>query len=120
MVYIYEENNEIKYIRNTKPQAKKIIELDKMIPIPNKDGYNSILKANFNTNQVWYELEETEQHKKESKIAELKQNLFNTDYQAIKYAEGQLAEEEYSDMKIQRQVWRDQINLLESELENIK
>ena len=36
-----------------------------------------------------------------------------TDYQAIKYAEGQLTEEEYAPIKAQRQAWRDEINLLE-------
>ncbi len=46
-------------------------------------------------------------------IAELKGKLAATDYQAIKYAEGVLSEEEYADMKAQRQLWRDRINELE-------
>ncbi|MBR2335813.1 MAG: hypothetical protein IKA62_06290 [Clostridia bacterium] len=49
----------------------------------------------------------------EEEIAELKAKLAATDYQAIKYAEGVLSEEEYSDMKAQRQLWRDRINELE-------
>ena len=48
-----------------------------------------------------------------TKIAELKYKLIETDYQAIKYAEGQLTEEEYAPIKAQRQAWRDEINLLE-------
>ncbi len=51
-----------------------------------------------------------------SQIAELKRNLANTDYQAIKYAEGQLTEQEYASMKAQRQAWRDEINQLEQTL----
>ena len=46
-------------------------------------------------------------------IAELKQELSETDYQAIKYAEGVLSAEEYADTKAQRQAWRDRINMLE-------
>lgn len=51
-----------------------------------------------------------------SRIQELKQNLTNTDYQAIKYAEGQLSESEYDPIKAQRQSWRDEINQLELSL----
>lgn len=54
------------------------------------------------------------------KIQELKQNLFYTDYQAIKYAEGMLTEEDYAPIKAQRQAWRDEINILEAELNSLK
>ena len=49
-------------------------------------------------------------------IAKLKAKLSATDYQAIKYAEGVLSEEDYADMKAQRQAWRVRIN----ELENVR
>ncbi len=49
-------------------------------------------------------------------IADLKQKLIDTDYKAIKYAEGVMSEEEYAPIKEQRQSWRDEINRLESEL----
>ena len=48
------------------------------------------------------------------KIQELKDKLAQTDYKAIKYAEGQLSEEEYAPIKAQRQEWRDEINRLEN------
>lgn len=51
-----------------------------------------------------------------TKIAELKYKLIETDYQAIKYAEGYMTEEEYAPIKAQRQEWRDEINLLESKI----
>lgn len=54
-----------------------------------------------------------EQKIKNTKIAELKYKLIETDYQAIKYAEGQLTEEEYAPIKTERQKWREEINLLE-------
>lgn len=57
-----------------------------------------------------------EQIQIKKRIAELKRNLANTDYQAIKYAEGQLTAEEYAPMKAQRQAWRDEINRLEKEI----
>lgn len=49
----------------------------------------------------------------EHRISELKQNLAQTDYLAIKYAEGQLSAEEYAGTKAQRQAWRDEINVLQ-------
>ena len=51
-------------------------------------------------------------------IFKLKQNLSNTDYQAIKYGEGELNEEEYAPIKTQRKEWRAEINRLEEELKN--
>lgn len=51
------------------------------------------------------------------RIAQLKRFLTESDYQAIKFAEGWLTEEEYAPIKIQRQNWRNEINMLENELE---
>ena len=47
-------------------------------------------------------------------IQQLKKSLSDTDYKAIKYAEGQLTEEEYSPIRLQRQSYRDRINELEA------
>ena len=49
------------------------------------------------------------------RIEELKNKLASTDYQAIKYAEGYLTEEEYAETKTRRQAWRDEINALEAQ-----
>lgn len=49
----------------------------------------------------------------DKKISILKQKLLSTDYQAIKFAEGQISAEEYEPIKKQRQEWRDEINELE-------
>lgn len=51
----------------------------------------------------------------EEQIAGLKQNLADTDYKAIKYAEGLISDEDYAETKALRQAWRDEINRLESE-----
>lgn len=54
--------------------------------------------------------------KKEYQALRLKEQLKQTDYQAIKYMEGLISEEDYAPIKSQRQAWRDEINQLEAEL----
>lgn len=49
----------------------------------------------------------------EAEINKYKKLLSDSDYKAIKYAEGVLTEEEYSETKQQRQEWRNKINELE-------
>ena len=44
------------------------------------------------------------------KISDLKRNLSRTDYQAIKFAEGEMLEIDYAPIKEQRKSWRKQIN----------
>ena len=46
-------------------------------------------------------------------ITQLKKQLSDTDYKAIKYAEGQITEEEYASVRELRQGYRDRINYLE-------
>lgn len=46
-------------------------------------------------------------------IFELKEELSQTDYKAIKYAEGVMTDDEYQPVGIQRQAWRHRINELE-------
>ena len=49
-----------------------------------------------------------------SEIDAIKKKLFDTDYAIIKIAEGVSTKEEYADIIRQRQIWRDEINQLES------
>ena len=53
---------------------------------------------------------------KQFQIDLLKKQLDDTDYKAIKYAEGLISEEEYAPIKAERQSIRDQINELEASL----
>ena len=46
-------------------------------------------------------------------IQQLKKQLSDTDYKAIKYAEGQISEEDYASVRELRQGYRDRINYLE-------
>ncbi len=50
-----------------------------------------------------------------ARLSELRSLLADSDYKAIKYAEGLITEEEYAPIKAQRQSWRDEINRLEAE-----
>lgn len=51
----------------------------------------------------------------ERRIAELKRELDKTDYQAIKYSEGELTAEEYAKTKENRKAWRAEINSLQEQ-----
>lgn len=53
-------------------------------------------------------------------IDECKYNLYRTDYQAIKYAEGEMSEEEFLPIKSQRKAWRAEINRLEEEMATLR
>lgn len=61
--------------------------------------------------------EEVAEMQRLNRIAELKQLLAESDYKAIKFAEGWLTADEYADTKAQRQAWRDEINELEGATE---
>lgn len=52
-------------------------------------------------------------------MQEIKSELDQTDYKAIKYAEGQYTEEEYANTKKLRQDLRNEYNALEAELETL-
>ena len=89
-------------------------------PLPEKDGFK------IKWNEDHWEYEEipdesvpehapTEEELKQQRLFELKGKLYQTDYKALKYAEGWLTEEEYAETKAERQAWRDEINQLENQ-----
>lgn len=55
-----------------------------------------------------------------NRITELKRKLKDTDYKAIKYAEGAISFAEYADTLKQRQEWRAEINALETEIKMLR
>ena len=55
-----------------------------------------------------------------AKIIRLKLKLKQTDYQALKFAEGELSEREFAEIKAQRKAWRAEINRYEAQLETLK
>lgn len=90
------------------PNGGKVVEkvIDKPAVLP-RDAYDE-----YEDIQVY--IPYTEAELAEIEMFDLKQKLYGTDYQAIKYAEGFLTEEEYAEMKAQRQAWRERINELEA------
>jgi hypothetical protein len=58
--------------------------------------------------------------KYQSEIVELKKYLSDTDYKAIKFAEGELSESDYQEVKSQRHDARARINELESLIEELE
>lgn len=54
------------------------------------------------------------------RTAFLKAKLAESDYKAIKYAEGELTEEEYAPIREERRAWRAEINRLEAEFAELK
>ena len=57
---------------------------------------------------------------KASKIIELKEQLAKTDYEAIKYAEGVISAESYTEMAAARAAWRAAINALPTSSEPLQ
>ena len=53
-------------------------------------------------------------------INAMKQMLANTDYVAIKFAEGEINEEDYAPVQADRRRWRAVINELEDALEAVE
>ena len=99
------------------------IQRDNMVEIPKKDlakignGYKFDLKTKAIVIDTEYQ-KEKEKEEILNKIAELKIKLEQTDYKTIKYVEGYITEEQYIPIKEQRQLWRDEINKLEIQLNN--
>jgi hypothetical protein len=53
-------------------------------------------------------------HNKEPRAQTLRRKLKETDYKALKYAEGAMTAEEYEPTRLQRQALRDEINEIEA------
>ena len=75
---------------------------------PNPKAFKEITKKEYDA--------EMEKKAKRIRILELKRLLAKTDYEAIKYAEGEMSAEDYEPYKIQRRAYRSEINELEASL----
>lgn len=103
------------YSYQTFPIVEDMIEVNEEQLNNIGNGYKFDLSTKTIVEDSTYQEQKNKQEKLD-RISNLKSLLSNTDYKAIKYAEGQLTEEEYASIKAQRQEWRDEINLLESEV----
>lgn len=116
--YNQETGKVISFGKDTKPYIE-ITEQERKQPLPDRYSYYAVVDGKFiikRRNPTKEELEADNRQVVKREIDELKRKLSDTDYKAIKYAEGFLTEEEYKETKAQRQMWRDRINELESKI----
>ena len=113
--YNQETGKVISFGKDTKPYIE-ITEQERKQPLPDKYSYYAVVDGKFTIKRripTDEEVKADEATEINRQIRELKQKLFDTDYKAIKYAEGLLTDEEYVEIKIQRELWRKRINELE-------
>ena len=109
----------ISFGKDTQPYIE-ITEQERKQPLPDKYSYYAVVDGKFTIKRRTPTVEEVSRDKTQDinrEINELKKRLFDTDYKAIKYAEGLLTDEEYAEAKAQREEWRKRINELEASLE---
>ena len=117
--YNQETGKVISFGKDTKPFIE-ITEQERKQPLPDKYSYYAVVDGKFTIKRRTPTVEEIkvdEMAKINKQIYDLKQKLTQTDYKAIKYSEGWLTDEEYAEVKVQRQEWRKKINELEEKLQ---
>lgn len=117
--YNQETGKVISFGKDTKPYIE-ITEQERKQPLPDKYSYYAVVDGKFTIKRRTPTVEEVkadETTEINRQIRELKKKLFDTDYKAIKYSEGWLTDEEYAEVKAQREEWRKRINELEASLE---
>lgn len=117
--YNQETGKVISFGKDTKPYIE-ITEQERKQPLPDKYSYYAVVDGKFTIKRRTPTVEEVkadETTEINRQIRELKKKLFDTDYKAIKYSEGWLTDEEYAEVKAQREEWRKRINKLEASLE---
>ena len=117
--YNQETGKVISFGKDTKPYIE-ITEQERKQPLPDKYSYYAVVDGKFTIKRRTPTVEELHNDDIQDinrEINELKKKLFDTDYKAIKYSEGWLTDEEYAEVKAQREEWRKRINKLEASLE---
>ena len=98
----------IREYKNGGKDVKWVVDKPAVTACEEHDEYEDILVF------VPYTEEELSYRYSVRMVGELKEKLRETDYQAIKYAEGAISAEAYEDMRRVRQGWRDLINSFEA------
>ena len=117
--YNQETGKVISFGKNTQPFIE-ITEQERKQPLPDKYSYYAVVDGKFTIKRRTPTVEEIKADEAAAinkQIRELKKQLADTDYKAIKYSEGWLTDEEYAEVKAQRQEWRTEINKLEEKLQ---
>lgn len=98
----------------------EITEEQRRQPLPDKYSYYAVENGEFVIKRRTPSEAETKADSIASinqQIRELQGKLAATDYQALKYSEGWITEKDYTEIKANRQSWRDAINQLQAQLE---
>lgn len=97
----------------------EITEEQRRQPLPDKYSYYAVENGEFVIKRRTPSEAETKADSIASinqQIRELQGKLSATDYQALKYSEGWITEKDYTEIKANRQSWRDAINQLQAQL----
>ena len=117
--YNQETGKVISFGKDTQPYIE-ITEQERKQPLPDRYSYYAVVDGKFTIKRRTPTVEELHNDDIQDinrEINELKKKLFDTDYKAIKYSEGWLTDEEYAEVKAQREEWRKRINKSEASLE---
>ncbi len=105
----------VAFNKDTEPYIE-ITEQERLQPLPDKYSYYCVENGKFcikRRTPTEEELAKDAISNRNKEISELKAKLAQTDYQAIKFAEGWITAEDYAPTKALRNSWRARINELE-------
>ena len=113
--YDSETGKVVAFNKDTEPYIE-ITEQERLQPLPDKYSYYCVDNGKFcikRRTPTEEELAKDTISNRNKEISELKAKLAQTDYQAIKFAEGWITADDYASMKVDRYLWRKRINELE-------
>ena len=105
----------VAFNKDTEPYIE-ITEQERLQPLPDKYSYYCVDNGKFcikRRTPTEEELAKDVISNRNKEISELKAKLAQTDYQAIKFAEGWITADDYAPTKALRNSWRTRINELE-------
>ena len=112
----------VAFNKDTEPYIE-ITEQERLQPLPDKYSYYCVENGKFCIKRRTPTEEEVAKDiisNRNKEISELKAKLSQTDYQAIKFAEGWITADDYAPTKALRNSWRARINELEVQDGNSK
>lgn len=113
--YNPETGKVVAFNKDTEPYIE-ITEQERLQPLPDKYSYYCVDNGKFCIKRRTPTEEEVAKDiisNRNKEISELKAKLAQTDYQAIKFAEGWITADDYAPTKALRNSWRARINELE-------
>lgn len=120
--YNPETGKVVAFNKDTEPYIE-IMEQERLQPLPDKYSYYCVDNGKFcikRRTPTEEELAKDIISNRNKEISELKAKLAQTDYQAIKFAEGWITADDYAPTKALRNSWRARINELEVQDGNSK